>query len=160
MATVYLILGSNMGNRAELLNIAKNCLGEQAGVITRQSAIYESDPWGFTHETKFLNQVITTETSLPPQLLLETIKTIENNLGRVKGKERYTARTIDIDILFFDRLILASPALNIPHPEMQNRRFVLLPLAELAPNFVHPLLGLTICQMLANCGDKGGVTRL
>lgn len=160
MATVFLILGGNLGDRTAYLNSAKKNIIENAGNISRQSSVYETEPWGFEHENQFLNQVISLETILEPLILLEKIKNIEKNLGRIKSKERYTARVIDIDILFYDQLIIASPGLTIPHPEIPNRRFVLEPLVELAAEFVHPLLGLSVRKMLENCPDRGIVKKL
>ncbi len=155
MATVFLILGGNLGDRYAFMNAAKKSLIENAGNILSQSSVYETEPWGFEHENQFLNQVIFLETFLEPLALLKEIKKIEKNLGRIKSKERYSARVIDIDILFYDRLIITSPKLTIPHPEIPNRRFVLEPLAELDADFVHPVSGLSVRVILENCLDKG-----
>ncbi len=160
MATVFLILGGNLGDRYAFMNVAKKSLSENAGNILSQSSVYETEPWGFEHENQFLNQVISLETFLEPLALLKKIKNLEKNLGRIKSKERYSARVIDIDILFYDRLIITSSTLTIPHPEIPNRRFVLEPLAELDADFVHPVLGLSIRTILENCLDKGQVKRL
>lgn len=160
MATVFLILGGNLGDRIAYLDFAKKSIIENAGNILSQSSVYETEPWGFEHENQFLNQVISLETILEPLTLLKKIKIIEKNLGRIKSKERYSARVIDIDILFYDRLIINSLTLTIPHPEIPNRRFVLEPLAELDADFVHPVLGLSVRTMLENCLDTGQVKRL
>lgn len=160
MATVFLILGSNLGDRIAYLDSAKKSIIENAGDISRQSSFYETEPWGFEHENQFLNQVISLETILEPLTLLKKIKIIEKNLGRIKSKERYSARVIDIDILFYDHLIIASPKLTVPHPEIPNRRFVLEPLAELDADFVHPVSGMSVRAMLENCLDTGIVKRL
>lgn len=160
MAVVYLILGSNLGNRYGLLENTKLHIAERVGVITGQSSVYESEPWGFTHENLFLNQVISVETKLSPLQLLDQISEIENKLGRIRNAQGYEARTIDIDILFFDQEIISEARLTIPHPEIQNRQFVLQPMAELAADFIHPVFKATIADLKEICSDNGKIRKL
>jgi 2-amino-4-hydroxy-6-hydroxymethyldihydropteridine diphosphokinase len=159
MSTVFLILGSNLGNRSLLLEEAKNKLIVMVGSIIRQSSVYETEPWGFNHHNLFLNQVVIVKTELEPLSLLNEIKNIEKDMGRIKGKERYAARVIDIDILFYDYMVLSIPQLTIPHLEIPNRRFVLEPLAELDAYFIHPGLASTIKELLEKCLDNGIVKK-
>jgi 2-amino-4-hydroxy-6-hydroxymethyldihydropteridine diphosphokinase len=148
--TVYLLLGSNMGNRLAMLHDARTLLAAQAGAVVGQSGCYESEPWGFEADTLFLNQALQMETSLAPEPLLHTIQRIEAQLGRVRTTPPgvYASRPIDIDILFYGHDIINTPELTVPHPLLHRRRFALLPLCELAPGFVHPLLHKTIAELL------------
>jgi 2-amino-4-hydroxy-6-hydroxymethyldihydropteridine diphosphokinase len=136
---VYLAFGSNMGNRLANLKAAVNNLTPQMAVKNK-SSVYETPPWGFTEQAPFLNQVVMVKTYLKPQALLSHLKRLEMALGRVPNFKN-GPRLIDIDILFFDDLVLDTPPLVIPHPRLQERAFVLVPLAEIAPDLVHPVLG-------------------
>jgi 2-amino-4-hydroxy-6-hydroxymethyldihydropteridine diphosphokinase len=160
MAIVFLSLGSNLGERELFLETAKTKLSEDVGKILNQSSLYETEPWGFTDENQFLNQVLQLETGLSPLFILQIIKRIETELGRVRGKDRYSSRFIDIDILFYDDLVITLPELLVPHPEIQNRRFVLEPLFELTEDFVHPVLKTSVKEMLKNCQDNGLVKKV
>ena len=160
MSNAFLILGGNLGDRFDYLNRAKAAIEGSLGIIVQASSLYETEPWGFEHDQFFLNQVIKLETALQPAELLRLCKEIEISLGRKRGEERYSARTIDIDILLYNDLVLATPELTIPHPRMANRRFVLEPLAEIAPLLKHPLSQKTMNQLLAECDDTCEVTRL
>ena len=153
MASVYLILGGNLGDRFCYMEQARVSISERIGAIRKFSSFYETEPWGFSHDQLFLNQVFEVDTKLNPFEMLECINDIELNLGRVRNKDRYSSRTIDIDILFYDDLVIVTPALTIPHPEMTKRRFVLEPLAEIASEIVHPVLKKTIRQLLLDCED-------
>jgi 2-amino-4-hydroxy-6-hydroxymethyldihydropteridine diphosphokinase len=143
---VYLALGSNMGNRLANLKAAINNLTPQL-TIKNKSSVYDTPPWGFTEQAAFLNQVIVAETYLTPQALLGHLKRLETALGRVPNFQN-GPRLIDIDILFFDDLVLNTPLLVIPHPRLHERAFVLAPLAEIAPDLIHPILNKPIHELL------------
>lgn len=159
MQTVYLILGGNLGDRYKYLQEARALIEQSIGPLVTCSSFYETEPWGFAHDNSFLNQAIEVETRLNPFEILNEIKVIETSLGRSRGNERYSARTIDIDILFFGDAVIDAPELTIPHPEMAGRRFVLDPMCEIAPDLLHPLLQKTMQQLLAECQDACKVVR-
>ena len=150
MAMAYLSLGANLGNRRKQLITAAAIIAERAGDILALSDFYETASWGYTSEHPFLNIAIKLETPLFPSELLTTIQQIERELGRTpKEKEgSYEDRPIDIDILLYDNLIQKTPELEIPHPLMHLRSFVLLPLAEIAPMVIHPVLNCPITKLL------------
>jgi len=146
LQTVYLLLGSNLGNRKEILDNAIELITKKIGIIISQSKDYETKPWGMTDQPDFLNLAITIHTKLKPLEILEQTQAIENQLGRVR-KEKWGARLIDIDLIFYGNEIIDEPNLKVPHPLMQERDFALIPLAEIAPNFVHPVLEKTILEL-------------
>ncbi|MCW5516149.1 2-amino-4-hydroxy-6-hydroxymethyldihydropteridine diphosphokinase [Muriicola sp. Z0-33] len=157
--TSYLSLGSNLGDRAYLLQKAIFMLQERAGDIQKISSVYETPSWGF-ESGKFLNLCIGLQTSLPPHELLTIILQIEENLGRQRAKEAtYQARSIDIDILYYDDEVIESPKLVLPHPQLHKRRFVLRPLADIAPQFYHPVLAKDSRNLLQQCGDKSTIEK-
>lgn len=156
----YIIIGSNQGEREEILNSAKVELTNFVGNIVAESAIYETEAWGFSSQSKFLNQVIAFETSLNPHDLLKIILQIEKKLGRKRECTQYADRVIDIDILFYDHLIIKEQHLTIPHPRLAERKFVLIPMAEIASDFIHPVSKKTMKELLAICEDKLKVTIL
>ncbi|MDR1170317.1 MAG: 2-amino-4-hydroxy-6-hydroxymethyldihydropteridine diphosphokinase, partial [Prevotellaceae bacterium] len=129
-STVYLLTGSNLGDRKSYLDSAKRSLCLSVGELLAESSIYESEPWGFVSENAFLNQVLLYETVLTPREILQTIKIIEAENGRIHAKSGYSSRNLDIDILFYDNTVLNSADLTIPHPMLHRRRFTLLPLNE------------------------------
>lgn len=159
MTTAYLLTGSNLGNREDFLQKACALLSQRAGNCMSTSSLYETAPWGKTDQPAFLNQAIKLETNLSPQDLLQASLTIELELGRTRT-EKYGPRTIDIDILLYGNEIIEQPQLQIPHPQLANRRFALLPLMELSPQLVHPITGITIKAMLDQCPDEGLVHQL
>jgi len=158
MTKVVLSLGSNLGNRELNLQKALKMLQQYCCNIVKTSRIYQTEPWGFSSRMFFLNQVVIAETDFDPFVLLNKTQLIERLLGRrEKTVKSYKPRLIDIDIIFYDNLIIKTPTLSIPHPLMHKRKFVLQPLNEIAPDFVHPLLDMTIAQLYENCQDKSFV---
>ena len=160
MAKLFLLLGGNMGNKRQLFEKAISRLEEELGEITQLSSIYETEPWGFQSEDLFWNQVVVINTVLSPEDVLKKTQAIELELGRTRKAERYVSRLIDIDLLFYDDLILRNPDLELPHPRMTDRRFVLKPLEEIAPNLVHPVFNQSIKTLLKNCSDPLHVLKL
>lgn len=158
MNKAFLLLGTNLGKREENLKGAKDIL-QQYGNILRSSSSYETAPWGKTDQPFFLNQAIEIETILSAEALMQQILEIEKTMGRER-KEKYGPRSIDIDILLFNDEQYDLPFLKIPHPEMQNRRFVLIPLAEIAPNVQHPKLNKSISRLLEACPDDLDVIKV
>jgi 2-amino-4-hydroxy-6-hydroxymethyldihydropteridine diphosphokinase len=158
---VYIGIGSNLGDRKANTLEAVDRVSKLPGTrLIRASSLYESEPLGDA-KTWFVNSVIEIETEMPPDALLRKLKAIENAMGRkrVKGK-RWGSRVIDLDILLCDQEVIEKRSLKIPHPEMHKRRFVLLPLAELAPHVVHPQLGQSVSALLATVKDEKRVTLL
>ncbi len=157
MAIVYLSLGSNKKNRKKYLQEALIKLSK-LGILTAISNIYETEPWGFYSPNNFYNLIVKMQTNLPPFKLLSEIKYIEQLLGRdISYSEVYRSREIDIDIIFYDNLILNSEKLIIPHKYAHKRKFVLLPMAEINPLKIHPVLNKTISDLIKECPDKSFV---
>ncbi len=152
MNTAYLLIGGNLGNRAAYLEQALKQIEALCGSITHTSSIYETAAWGNTNQPAFYNQAIQLTTLLPPETLLEQLLAIEIEMGRVRT-QKYGPRTIDLDILMIDDKVLDTKTLTIPHPQLHNRRFALLPLAEIAPSLHHPILDKTVSELLVNCPD-------
>ena len=145
-------MGTNLGDKASNLAVARTHLNNTAGKINKLSMIYETAAWGKTNQPSFYNQVVVLKTNLSPKELLDKIHEIETEMGRIRY-EKWGERIIDIDILFYGDEVLKLPALRIPHPEIQNRRFTLEPLAEIAPNLQHPELQVSITELLNSCPD-------
>ncbi len=159
MTGIYLLLGSNLGDREQLLRQARNLLTVHIGPILNQSSLYRTEAWGMEQSPAFLNQILLIQSKASPTEILEQILNIESSLGRVRQRH-YVDRTIDIDIIYYNKLVLEQPDLVIPHPRISLRRFVLEPLVEIAPSFVHPVLQVTNSQLLKQCLDPLLVTRL
>ena len=159
MEKVYLCLGGNIGDTRNYLQNAVAIIGRRIGRVVSQSAVYQSEPWGFNAEQMFLNQVVVAETELEPHAVLELCLQIEAELGRTHSGNGYEPRTIDIDIVFFGQQIISQPDLQVPHPLMHRRNFVLRPLCDVAADFVHPVLGLTVRQLADICDDKAVVRK-
>ena len=159
MRTAYLLIGGNLGNRKDNLLKATSMITEQCGALTNSSSIYETAAWGVTDQPSFLNQAITISTPLNARQLIRKLLKIEKEMGRVR-KEKLGPRIIDIDILLFENEIQDLPFLKIPHPEMQNRRFVLTPLAEIDPGLQHPVLKKSVSQLLEECPDNLEVKKI
>lgn len=161
MNHVYLALGSNRGDRQNNLLTAIKKLEEEAGKIALVSSLYETQPWQMNDATHFLNQVILLDTGLTAPNLIKVIFTIEESLGRARSNSNvYEPRTIDIDILFFNNEILNSSILTIPHPQIAKRRFVLEPLSEIAPAYIHPQLNKSVTELLSSCTDEHSISKL
>ncbi len=158
---VYFSIGSNLDDREFNIEDALDRIVENIGIVTKSSSFFETEPWGFTTDELFINIAAEADTDLNPEDLLETIKKIENRMGRIRDeKVHYTSRIIDIDILLYEDLIINDVNLKIPHPLMHERNFVLVPLNQIAPEVVHPVSGKTISELLSVCSDTGEVKNL
>lgn len=153
MEGIFVLLGSNLGDRERVLKKAIESLEYKGIVLVKKSSVYETAAWGITDQKSFLNQVLQVDTSLDPKELLEVILKIELELGRVR-KIKWGERLIDIDILYYHNFICKEDDLEIPHPGIPQRRFTLIPLVELCPEFIHPKLRLSQKNLLDNCEDN------
>ena len=158
MQGIYILLGTNLGDREENLAQAKHLAVREGVRLLAESAIYETAAWGIEDQPGFLNQVIKVETSLSPEALLETLLSIEAEMGRVR-KVKWGERLIDLDILYYHDEVIDSEDLSVPHPGIPDRRFTLVPLVELAADEVHPTLNKTQSQLLEICPDELEVKR-
>ena len=156
---VFLLLGTNLGNLGDNLAAAIHHIGERVGKIVQASSRYRTEAWGKTYQPEFCNQVIEVDTVASPEEVLTRVLAIEALLGRER-KEKWGERLIDIDILYYGNRVVQSPGLIIPHPHLQNRRFTLVPLCEIAPGFVHPLLHKTNSELLEHCPDQLAVDKV
>jgi len=150
--TIYLHTGSNLGDRISHLAQACEMLEKQVGKISNRSRLYETEAWGMKDQPDFINQALEVQTELVPDEVLFHIKKIEKEIGRQENK-KWHERIIDIDILFFGNTMLSTDKLKIPHPHCHERMFVLVPLMEIAGEFIHPFLNLTIEELYMNCED-------
>jgi 2-amino-4-hydroxy-6-hydroxymethyldihydropteridine diphosphokinase len=161
MNEVYLCLGGNLGNCFETFKQVCGLIKQQVGAIIMQSSLYQSQPWGMDKVPDFFNQVIKVETNISAEELLLILLEIEKKLGRERTEATtYQSRLIDIDILFFNKKMIETATLHIPHPRLHLRKFVLEPLNEIAPDFIHPVLNKTIAELLLDCPDTGQVKKL
>jgi len=159
MNKAYLLTGGNEGDRYLHMQQARTNIEHICGQILQASSLYETAPWGKTDQPDFLNQVLLVQTNLDPPALLRAILWIEEKGGRIRTVKN-APRIIDIDILFYNRLVLNEPGLSIPHPRIAERRFVLEPLNEISPGFLHPVLGKSISRLLLECTDELAVKKM
>lgn len=155
---IFLGLGTNLGDREKNLSMAVERIGEEIGKVIKCSSVYETEPWGFKSDDRFLNMVVKVGSSLRPSGLLGRILMIEAQLGRLRSGKGYKSRTIDIDILLYGSEVIKKEELEIPHPRIPVRKFVLEPLCELDPDMIHPVLKVTFTELLAKCADECGVS--
>ena len=156
----YLLLGTNLGDRLKNLNTAISYVEKEVGTVFAKSSVYETEDWGKKDQPGFLNQAIALKINMPPLQFLQTLLAIEQKMGRVR-LERWGERLIDIDLIFYGDLVLSNgEVLQLPHPEMHHRRFVLEPLNEIAENFIHPVFKEKISSILANLTDKLTVQKI
>ena len=158
MSAVYLSIGSNVGDSLTIMRKAATDIEKNIGTIETESSIYESEPWGFEAEQNFLNAVLEVESPLSPEEVLFKINEIESVHGRIRSQIcTYSSRTLDIDIVFYDDFVIDGNTLAIPHPKLHERLFVLLPLAEISPDLIHPASKLSIRELLAVCRDSSKI---
>lgn len=160
MNQVFLLIGGNLNDRFALIEISKKKITEKIGPIVKSSSIYETAPWGFNSNQNFLNQVILVSTRLAADELLKKCMEIETDLGRVRQSDNYTSRTMDIDIIFYNKEIVRTKNLVIPHERLHLRRFTLEPLVEIAPDFIHPIINKSLSLLLKGCKDNSEVIKL
>jgi 2-amino-4-hydroxy-6-hydroxymethyldihydropteridine diphosphokinase len=159
MNEVFILLGGNLKDKSKIFEETRKLIGERIGMVTKQSSVYVTEPWGFESEL-FWNQALIALTTLNPHEILHQSQAIEKMMGRVKHTNQYESRVMDIDLLFYNDLILNTSDLTLPHPKIGDRRFVLIPLNEIAPEKCHPVTGLKVQEMLRLCSDQLGVDRI
>jgi len=160
MSKVFLGIGTNLGDRERNLEVAIEKIGEHIGNILQTSSVYETPPWGLEAENDFLNMVVSVETSHSPAEIIKNIAVIESMMGRERNQDRYSSRIIDIDILLYDDLVITEKGLKIPHRLMHERKFVLVPFCELAPDLIHPILKKPMRVLLEECRDRSKILKL
>ncbi|MBT0810941.1 2-amino-4-hydroxy-6-hydroxymethyldihydropteridine diphosphokinase [Litoribacter ruber] len=158
MSQVVLLLGGNIGDRLKYLSRANSEI-QKVFSIKKLSAVYKTAPWGTDSQQAYLNQAMVVDTDMPAQEVLEVILGIEQKLDRVR-EQKWGDRTMDIDLIYYEDLVIQSENLTIPHPLMQDRRFVLIPLVEILPDFVHPVFGKSTRKLLEECLDRSEVSQL
>ena len=151
---VYILLGANQGDTRQTFAKARDMIEKKAGEILSLSSLYQTQPWGFNSDDTFLNQAMMINTRLDPETLLKILLQIEKGLGRIRHGTHYTSRIMDIDILFYNNEMIDKETLTVPHPRMHLRNFALVPMTELAPEFVHPQLKKTMKELKRSCSDK------
>jgi len=156
---IFILLGSNLGDRQKNLDQARQEISRSVGDIITTSATYKTAAWGNKQQPDFFNQVIEIRSSHDPNKLISDTQLIEEKMGRIR-KEKWGPRIIDIDILFYGDIVISNEKITIPHPEIPNRRFTLLPLSEVAPDFIHPVLKRSVFQLLKACADDLLVEKL
>ncbi|MFP4664799.1 MAG: 2-amino-4-hydroxy-6-hydroxymethyldihydropteridine diphosphokinase [Bacteroidales bacterium] len=162
MSDVYLSIGGNLGNRLQNLGTCQRYLEKTLSGIDKFSPVYESEAWGFTHPADFYNQILKCYTEMSPQALLQACLEIENDMGRQRNPDKkgnYQGRIIDIDIIFYDDRIIRERSLQIPHPSLYDRLFVLLPMADIAPDFVDPASKKNIRELISECTDQSKIAK-
>lgn len=158
---VFISLGSNMGDRLRQLSLAVKAIGQHCGPVVKASSVYETEPWGFDAALSFFNQVISIEPILDAPALMECLLEIEQQLGRKRAPgDAYTSRLIDLDLLYFRNQVIETEKLIVPHPRLHLRRFVLVPLTEISPDFIHPVLLTNHKELLSNLADEGLVKKI
>lgn len=160
MHKVFLGIGGNIGNKRFNFDKVVKIIEKELGQIIKSSSVYETPPWGFETKDNFWNQVLIIETIFSPDKILEKINKIEKQFGRKRKSIIYDSREMDIDILYYDDVFIETETLIIPHPKMHLRKFVLVPLNEIAPELKHPLLRFSSMQMLENCKDESVILKL
>lgn len=158
MEKVVFVIGGNLGDRMKLIEQASKMLGENFSDPLISSSVFETEAWGNLSEGDYLNQVLVFQTNLTPEVVLTIIQDIENQLGR-KREEKWGNRTMDIDILYFGQQVIQNQKLIIPHPFISRRKFVLEPLVEILPNFIHPVFLVSNTELLKTCSDTSSVVR-
>jgi len=158
MNTAILLIGGNLGDRTSNLEKAVQLITETAGEVVRTSALYQTAPWGAVDQPDYLNQGVEIRTAMDALTLLHTLLEIERKIGRIR-QEKWGSRVIDIDLIFFNDSIINLPELRLPHPRMQLRQFVLVPLLEIVPDYVHPVLHKTVKELAESCPDTLPVNR-
>ncbi len=159
MSKLFLGIGSNLGDRESILKDAVAGIIKSIGPVVAASSVYETEPWGFRSENKFLNMVVEVDTSLTPVRVMGRILLIESLLGRIRSEKKYSSRLIDIDILLYDDLIIDTKNLIIPHPRIPERKFVLVPLCEIAPDLIHPVMNKSFASLLISSNDRSEVRK-
>jgi len=159
LTEVYIALGSNMGDRNQNLEDACRFIESSAGKIIKRSSVYETEPWGFHQQPDFFNQTIKIETTFAPDRLMKELLAIEENMGRIRTFKN-ASRVIDIDILFYGDRIINNEHVTIPHPSLEKRKFVLIPLNEIAPELIHPVRKKSVGELLLECMDPLKVERV
>ena len=152
MEHIFLLTGSNIGKTEKHLLLAKKIIAERIGSVVHQSSVYKTEPWGNKEQQDFLNQVLEVQTTLLPEDVLKQVLSIEQEMGRNR-LQKWGPRIIDIDILFYGDVIIKTEHLTVPHPLLHERKFTLLPLTEIAPGFIHPVMLKTVNELLIECAD-------